>query len=292
MTEIDPNDAAAWYWLGSTVTDPEDPRGRPGREQAQDSDRALHQGPRAEPLPDAGHLQARPSPIAMPGRPTSSDELLDRWKKMDPERLARLPGPGDLAGEAYGEMGRYATVIDPFRRPVSRSQARRPARFEAARAADGQARRGRALGQAGRLHRPMPGGGRVRARFGAAVAAFDADGDGRLDLYLASAVVGPKGIRDVLLLNKGDGRFEDASAASGSRPTAPAWASPRPTSTPTGTSTSSSPGVGDNRLLRNRDGKAVRGHHVAAQAGESARASRSRHAGSTSTRTATSTSTS
>ena len=57
--------------------------------------------------------------------------------------------------------------------------------------------------------------GRVRARFGAAISAFDADGDGKLDLYLAAAVIGPKGVHDVLLLNKGDGRFEDASAAFG-----------------------------------------------------------------------------
>ncbi len=57
--------------------------------------------------------------------------------------------------------------------------------------------------------------GRVRARFGAAVAAFDADGDGKLDIYLAGAVAGPKGVRDALLINKGDGRFADASAAFG-----------------------------------------------------------------------------
>ena len=57
--------------------------------------------------------------------------------------------------------------------------------------------------------------GRVRARFGAAVAAFDANGDARTDLFLASAVVGPEGLRDVLLLNRGNGRFEDATAAFG-----------------------------------------------------------------------------
>ena len=45
--------------------------------------------------------------------------------------------------------------------------------------------------------------GRARARFGAAVSAFDADGDGKLDLYLASAVAGPKGVRDVLLHQQG-----------------------------------------------------------------------------------------
>src|SRR5206468_2544064 len=52
---------------------------------------------------------------------------------------------------------------------------------------------------------------RARARFGAGVAAFDADGDGKLDLYLTSAVVSKKGIRDALLLNQGDGKFADAT---------------------------------------------------------------------------------
>ena len=98
--------------------------------------------------------------------------------------------------------------------------------------------------------------GRVRARFGAAVAAFDADGDGQLDLYLASAVIGPKGIRDVLLLNKGDGRFEDASAAFGlpeDRASLGVAAADFDADRHIDLFLT---GVGDNRLLRNRDGKA------------------------------------
>ena len=113
--------------------------------------------------------------------------------------------------------------------------------------------------------------GRVRARFGAAVAAFDADGDGKLDLYLAAAVVGPKGLRDALLLNKGDGRFEDAvGRVRLARSIRPAWASPRPTSTPTARSTSSSPASGKNRLLRNRDGKTFEDHDAIAEADRTA----------------------
>ncbi|MFI5458740.1 MAG: CRTAC1 family protein [Isosphaerales bacterium] len=53
--------------------------------------------------------------------------------------------------------------------------------------------------------------GRARARFGAPIAAFDADGDGSTDLFLAAAVVGPQGVRDALLLNRGGGAFEDAT---------------------------------------------------------------------------------
>jgi hypothetical protein len=53
--------------------------------------------------------------------------------------------------------------------------------------------------------------GRARSRFGSAVAHFDLDGDGRLDLFLAAAVTGPKGPRDALLRNLGDGAFEDVT---------------------------------------------------------------------------------
>ena len=55
--------------------------------------------------------------------------------------------------------------------------------------------------------------GRARNRFGATVAVFDLNGDGKLDLFLAASVVGPKGVRDALLLNKGDGQFDDVTEA-------------------------------------------------------------------------------
>ena len=57
--------------------------------------------------------------------------------------------------------------------------------------------------------------GRARARFGAAVAAFDADGDGKLDLYLCSAVSGPEGVHDALLINRGENTYRDATDAFG-----------------------------------------------------------------------------
>ena len=104
-------------------------------------------------------------------------------------------------------------------------------------------------------------------------------------------MVGPKGIRDALLLNKGDGRFEDASASFGLPQTTPAWASPRPTSMPIATSIVFLTGVGDNRLLRNRDGKTF--EDISSTLKPSGPpALRSWPAGSTSTRMAISTSTS
>src|SRR5262249_16673740 len=97
--------------------------------------------------------------------------------------------------------------------------------------------------------------GRARARFGATVVTLDADGDGRADLFLAAAVAGPKGVRDVLLLNKGDGAFEDASRA---------WGRPddRASLGAAGWNVGADrhvdlflPGLDGNRLLRNDGGK-------------------------------------
>ena len=53
--------------------------------------------------------------------------------------------------------------------------------------------------------------GAKRGRFSSPIVAFDADGDGRIDLFLPSAVVGTAGVRDALFLNRGDGTFEDVT---------------------------------------------------------------------------------
>ena len=154
-------------------------------------------------------------------------------------------------------MGTYATVINPFPLPKSTAADRTAiAEFVAASPLQVRLPDGERWVKPADFTGPQAIVGRMRARFGAAVAAFDADGDGRLDLILASAVVGPKGIRDALLINKGDGRFEDASMAFG----LPA------DSGSLGVATADFDadrhidvfitGVGRNRLLHNRDGKA------------------------------------
>ena len=113
-------------------------------------------------------------------------------------------------------MGKYATVISPLPRPVAVVESDAiPPKFEPARPLDVKLAAGDRWAAAQDYQGDQAVIGRVRARFGAAVATFDADGDGKLDLYLAAAVIGPKGVRNALLLNKGDGRFEDGSAAFG-----------------------------------------------------------------------------
>ena len=139
-------------------------------------------------------------------------------------------------------------------RPPKHLRAPAP-RFEAARPLHVK------LGEGERWAKPADFTGKLRSRessrmrFGAAISAFDADGDGKLDLYLASAVVGPKGVHDALLLNKGDGRFEDGSAAF-------ALASDRASIGSAAADFDADrhidlflTGVGENRLLRNVGGK-------------------------------------
>ena len=188
--------------------------------------------------------------------PQKTKELLDRWRMIDPDRQASTPGPGNLAGKSYGEMGKYASVVNPFAsdQPAAVT-ATKPPGFEAARPLVVELAPNEGWAKPADFTGPTAVIGRVRARFGAAVAAFDADGDGKLDLYLASAVKGPNGIRDVLLLNRGEGRFDDASDAFGlpkDRASLGVAAADFDADRHIDLFLT---GVGDNRLLRNRGGK-------------------------------------
>ena len=117
--------------------------------------------------------------------------------------------------KAYGDMGRYGTILNPFPPLTAAEASNAPEpRFEAARPLEVKLGDGERLASRliSRANLPWPAG---FARIGAAVAAFDADGDGQARHL-------PRGRRyrthrrhDALLINKGDGRFADASAAFG-----------------------------------------------------------------------------
>jgi tetratricopeptide (TPR) repeat protein len=259
VTEIDSGDAAAWYWLGSTVSDEDGPAKvteldqlrKMAREKMALFAKALERDPYLTP---AIYKMAMESRFA---EPKKTPELLARWKKIDPDRPEPTPGPGNSAGKSYGEMGKYGDVVNPFRRPeVAGERAVAPPNFEAARPLQVKLPEGDRWTKASDYSGAQSIIGRVRARFGAAIAAFDADGDGRLDLYLTSSVVGPKGLRDTLLLNRGDGRFEDASAAFGLPKDRAGLGAAAADFDADGRIDLFVTGVGANRLLHNRDGKA------------------------------------
>ena len=258
VTEIDPNDASAWYWLASTADRPREPEPAAGPGAGEDPDRDVRQGPGPEPLPDPGDLQAglRLS-IRRPGR--QATELLDHWKKMDPSRLAAVPGPGDLAEKRYGEMGRYANVIDPFARPDARpesSKAPPPPKFEAAKALAIK------LGDGERWAKSSDFDGKnARDRPGPRLASAQRSPHSTPTATASSTSTWPRrssgrrGVRDALLLNKGDGQFEDASTAFGlpaDRASLGVAAGDFDADRHIDLFLT---GVGGNRLLRNRDGK-------------------------------------
>lgn len=214
VVEKDPTDAAAWYMLGSTgVMSAELLAGRDDAEQELAERPAAPQELFRRALECNPYLEAAVYKLAYVVRRQGDQEearkLLGRWRRLH-EGLAGVP-VGDEFVTEYGRQGRYARVIEPLVNRAALDTPFRPPHFAEPAAlkvalADGE-RWVSASDFTGRLAVI----GRARARFGAPVVALDADGDGRLDLFLPAAIVGPKGVRDALLLNRGDGTFEEAS---------------------------------------------------------------------------------
>ncbi len=218
VTEKDPSDAHAWYMLGSTVDvspDSSTNQGGDNRpiearrdEQIADFKKALECNPYLTPAVFKLAVAYR-----FKGDREWNRELLERWKRLEGgDSGIRV---GDEAIHLYGDQGRYARVINPLVDRESLASPFRAPHFEPpvalrVRLADGE----RWVSSADFAER-LAVIGRARTRFGAPIVAFDADGDGRNDLFLPAAVAGPQGVRDALLLNRGDGSFEDATRRSG-----------------------------------------------------------------------------
>jgi tetratricopeptide (TPR) repeat protein len=217
VTEIDSSDGAAWYWTASTLPDKDEPTQPAGPRQASDQmkllEKALELNPYLVPAIYKMYMASR-----FTGNPQLTKELRARFDWMNPDRSGAVPGPGDTADKVYGEMGKYASVVNPFAGVDPSRSATTPTpppRFEAAQPLKVTLAPGEAWVKPGDFVGPLAVIRRIRERFGAAVAAFDVNGDDRPDLYLAAAARGPKGVHDVLLLNQGEGRFDDASARFG-----------------------------------------------------------------------------
>ena len=212
VTEIDPTDANAWLQLGGTLTDPARPGMKAGRAQASELVKLYSKAVECNPyLTTAMYKLAFAHRDA--GDPQAQVKLLKLFQALNPDRNAA--GSGEIAKLVYGEMGRYARVIDPFARAKGPEKAAPSPRFDPPAEIQVALAEGHRWAKSTDFTGPLAVVGRVRARFGQAVATFDADGDGKPDLYLTAAVVGPKGVHDVLLLNKGENKYEDGTAAFG-----------------------------------------------------------------------------
>jgi len=209
VAERDPDDAQTWYKVASTLTTPGEPDRPAGPDQADELIRLYSKAVERNPYLVSA-LYKLQTAYSWAGRPERQRELLSLWKRLNPRSNAA--GPGETTEVSYGEMGRYASIIDiassfrPAHRPGP------PPRFEEPRSIEVNLPAGDRWVTAADFQGTLALVGRIRQRFGAGVATFDANGDGRLDLFLAAAVVGPKGVRDALLLNRGEGRFHDATA--------------------------------------------------------------------------------
>jgi tetratricopeptide (TPR) repeat protein len=223
VSEIDPTDAASWYWMGATL--PEAGRDAPdadarmkalkekSKEEIAYFAKALELNPYLTP---AVYRYAMAARLAMGMK--ESAEWFARWKRMNPDQdpSVAAPGPGDILDKKYGDMGRYGNIVNPLPELGKAETSSVPGpRFEAARPLEVKLAEGERWAKFADFAGKAAVIGWARDRFGPGISAFDADGDGKLDLYLASAVTGAQGVRDILLLNKGEGRFTDGSAAFG-----------------------------------------------------------------------------
>ncbi len=111
-----------------TKDDPTKPAG-PGQAQEQIAlfSKALELNPYLTPV-----IYKLAFAYRMSGKPAKQKELLERWRKINPDRPDTVPGPGDSADKVYGEMGKYASVVNPFPGlQVTTDTKLRPLRFEA-----------------------------------------------------------------------------------------------------------------------------------------------------------------
>ena len=210
---IDPTDAHAWLERGATLTNPTEPDLPAGTDQAAELigfySKALENNPYL--VPAMFKLQAA---YGWAGEADQRDRLMALWQRFNPKLNAAANG--DPAAQVYGEMGKHARILNPFPRREAATPAAPAPRFappEALSVTLPDGVRWATLADFTGVHATL---GRARTRFGPGMITLDANGDGRLDLYLPAAVVGPKGLRDVLLIRRTTGDvYDDATLAMG-----------------------------------------------------------------------------
>ena len=212
VTDHDPADGHAWLKFGATLTTPNDPSQPAGPSQAKELINLYAKALECNPYLVTALYKLQQA-YGWSGQKEKQMELLDRWRKLNPKISAS--GPGDTAEAFYGESGKYAKVVDPFMTPKHAAASIIPPKFDAPTPIKVTLEAGNSWAKVEDFQGLDAIYGRARSRFGSTVATFDADGDGRADLFLAAAAKGPKRAHDVLLLNKGAEGFVDVSKAWG-----------------------------------------------------------------------------
>lgn len=191
VTEIDPQDAHAWYFRGRCTADEFE------SVQARECfEKALQLNPY---LNAARHSLTQHASIAADR--AAQERLLREFESL---RQAEVE---DVAAVSYTEMGKYATAIGlppplPYRSPVLpvfQEQAASVLLDPSVRWATSD------------LLDPLLQA--VRERFGVTMIWCDYDRDGRPDLFLLAAVQRQGTVGDLLLHNEGNGVFRDVSSS-------------------------------------------------------------------------------
>jgi tetratricopeptide (TPR) repeat protein len=191
----DPNDAASWCWIAQLTE---------GERQEECYRKAYELDPALAPA-----VYGMAQVLLRQGKRKQGEELLARHGQLN------ASGTGVPLAVKYSEMGRYADVIgrrlEPLPPHIGPLPLFAPRELKVVLAPGARWATADDFGKdpVGQVR------ARVRARFGAAVAVFDFNGDGKPDLFLAGAVVEKDQVRDLLLRNDGDGKFTDATAAAG-----------------------------------------------------------------------------
>jgi Flp pilus assembly protein TadD len=205
VTQIDPRDAAAWYWYGTML-----PEGSPEANEAFEHALRLN-----------GSLMGAIYGLAMNLRqsdPARVKTLLDTYQKLTAN------GTGSPTDIKYTQMGHYADVIGHVPRPESDRRIGPLPLFAPSTRFQVKLAPGARWATAADLDKEPQGELRalLRARFGATLVVLDYNRDGKPDLFLAGSVVDRGQVRDLLLRNDGHGVFTDVTAEAG-------LAEPRPT---------------------------------------------------------------
>jgi tetratricopeptide (TPR) repeat protein len=212
VTEKEPTSGHAWLKFGATLPDPARPTFPAGPKQAQQLIEIYTKALQCNPYLVQAMSKLQQAYI-WAGDREKAKEINQLWEKLNPERT--VTGSGDVTKLVYGEMGPYAEVINPVKAVERASATVAPPRFDPPQLLQVQLGAGERWVARSDFTGDLEPLGRIRDRLGAAIVVWDADGDGMLDLFLPAAVKTAEGVRDAVLVNKGDGRFEDATARLG-----------------------------------------------------------------------------
>jgi len=200
VSELDPTDAHSWYQMAKTC-----PEGDSSATAKSYLDKALKLDP---------YLNA--ARYALAQHPHERDDAISQQLLDDHKALINANWENEYRIR-YSEMGRYAEVIG--RTPAKATTTTGPIpMFQAMPVENIALADGTRWVAENDLTKQGPIDGlrsRLRARFGGTMILLDANRDGKPDILMLSAVVENGAIRNVLLVNQGQGRFRDETARAG-----------------------------------------------------------------------------